>query len=71
MILVNSVPTTGIHTMIMESEDAIEEVKNNTCDSAIFPVNGMYTRVCGKVLAYSRRDPDAFLNALIALNGHM
>ena len=42
--------------------------QNNTCDSAIFPVNGIYTRVCGKVLAYSRGDPDAFLNSIRGIN---
>ena len=39
--------------------------QTSTCDSAIFPVNGMYSRVCGQVLAYMRGDPDAFLNSII------
>ncbi len=42
--------------------------QTNRCYSAIFPVNGIYTRVCGKVLAYMRGDPDAFLNSIRGIN---
>ena len=35
--------------------------RDNTCDSVTFPVSGgNYTRVCGRILAYQYRYPDAF-----------
>jgi len=42
--------------------------QTNTCDSVVFPVVETYTRVCGKVLAYMRGDPDAFLNSIVGIN---
>ena len=40
----------------------------NSCDSAFFPSNGStYSRVCGRIIAYQRGNPDA-LGALFLLN---
>ena len=37
---------------------------NNTCDSAVFPSNGVsYSRVCGRINAIQRGVPDAFHNS--------
>ena len=34
-----------------------------SCDSAIFPSNGRnYSRVCGRIVGYQQRTPDAFFN---------
>ena len=34
-----------------------------SCDSAIFPSNGhSYSRVCGRIVGYQQKSPDAFLN---------
>ena len=51
----------GLNTIVEDSHTLCARNTDTGCSSTVFPVEGVqYSRVCGKIIGYQQKSPDAF-----------
>ena len=59
----------GLNTIVEDSHTLCARNTDTGCSSTVFPVCGVqYSRVCGKIIGYQQKSPDAFFRFISGQN---